>query len=348
MKKLNELFTVTYGVNLELYKLTLSDGLDSINYVSRTKKNNGVSARVERIANLAPNPANTLSIALTGSVLEVFLQEEEYYSGRDIAYLTPIESMDRYTLLMYCTLIRHNQFKYCQGRGANTTVGDILLPELSELSQYKKYDALPDISTIPDYFLEEGYERACWYMDNVDQHDFEKKYRPSFFSEAIDTYRQKRSRKPCSLNEIFTIEYPKTLVYAEMQPASDGINFVSSKGKNNGVVGRVEKKDGIKVYSKGCITVPLKGSVLSTSIQQEDCYVAHQTAVLTPILEMSIYTKMYIITLINANKFRFNYGRQADNTLKNLQIELPVDAQGEYDWDYMENYIKSLPYSANI
>ena len=133
-----------------------------------------------------------------------------------------------------------------------------------------------------------------------------------------------------------------------MQPASDGINFVSSKGKNNGVVGRVEKKDGIKVYSKGCITVPLKGSVLSTSIQQEDCYVAHQTAVLTPILEMSIYTKMYIITLINANKFRFNYGRQADNTLKNLQIELPVDAQGEYDWDYMENYIKSLPYSANI
>ena len=63
---------------------------------------------------------------------------------------------------------------------------------------------------------------------------------------------------------------------------------------------------------------------------------------------MSIYTKMYIITLINANKFRFNYGRQADNTLKNLQIELPVDAQGEYDWDYMENYIKSLPYSANI
>ena len=99
MKKLKELFTVTYGVNLELYKLTLSDGLDSINYVSRTKKNNGVSARVERIANLTPNPANTLSIALTGSVLEVFLQEEEYYSGRDIAYLTPIESMDRYTLL---------------------------------------------------------------------------------------------------------------------------------------------------------------------------------------------------------------------------------------------------------
>ena len=64
---------------------------------------------------------------------------------------------------------------------------------------------------LPDYFLEEGYERACWYMDNVDQHDFEKKYRPSFFSEAIDTYRQKRSRKPCSLNEIFTIEYPKRL-----------------------------------------------------------------------------------------------------------------------------------------
>ena len=81
MKRLDEIFTVTYGVNLELCYLTIDDSEDAINYVSRTKSKNGVSARVSRMENVKPNPGKTISVALTGSVLEAFYQEEEYYSG---------------------------------------------------------------------------------------------------------------------------------------------------------------------------------------------------------------------------------------------------------------------------
>ena len=31
-----------------------------------------------------------------------------------------------------------------------------------------------DVASIPDYFLQEGYEKACWYLDTIDQDDFEK------------------------------------------------------------------------------------------------------------------------------------------------------------------------------
>ena len=103
MKRLDEIFTVTYGVNLELCYLTIDDSEDAINYVSRTKSKNGVSARVSRMENVKPNPGKTISVALTGSVLEAFYQEEEYYSGRDIAYLTPIKDMDMWTMIQYCT-----------------------------------------------------------------------------------------------------------------------------------------------------------------------------------------------------------------------------------------------------
>ena len=36
------------------------------------------------------------------------------------------------------------------------------------------------------------------------------------------------------------------------------------------------------------------------------------------------------------------YGRQANKTFPELEIELPIDSSGNPDWNYMENYIKSL------
>ena len=139
MKRLDEIFTVTYGVNLELCYLTIDDSEDAINYVSRTKSKNGVSARVSRMENVKPNPGKTISVALTGSVLEAFYQEEEYYSGRDIAYLTPIKDMDMWTMIQYCTIIRYNQYKYSYGRGANRTIGKLFIPDLR--SVYKELHA---------------------------------------------------------------------------------------------------------------------------------------------------------------------------------------------------------------
>ena len=44
MKRLDELFDVVYGVNLDLSKLTKDD--NGINYVGRSKKNNGITAKV--------------------------------------------------------------------------------------------------------------------------------------------------------------------------------------------------------------------------------------------------------------------------------------------------------------
>ena len=133
------------------------------------------------------------------------------------------------------------------------------------------------------------------------------------------------------ISDLFTIEYPHTLVYTELQPDTKGINFVSSQGGNNGVVGRVSRVQGVKIYPAGIITVPLKGTVLSAHIQEEPCYVAHQIAVLSPIRPMTLQEKFFYCTCIQKNAFRFSYGRQADKTLKN--IELP---------DYIPQYINNL------
>ncbi len=122
------------------------------------------------------------------------------------------------------------------------------------------------------------------------------------------------------LSDMFEIMYPKTLIYSDMIPDKNGINFVSSQEKNNGIVGRVQEVDGIKIYPKGCITVPLKGSVLMAHLQPQKCYVAHQIAVLLPKKSMSIQEKLYYVTLIRHNSYKYNYGRQADKTIGDIYI----------------------------
>lgn len=120
------MFEVKYGVNLELNKLE-SDPL-GINFVSRTAQNNGVSAKVKRIEDLAPIPAGMLTVAGGGSVLETFVQPEPFYSGRDLYYLRPLKEMTLEEKLYYCMCIRANKFRYNYGRQANRTLRDIMLP----------------------------------------------------------------------------------------------------------------------------------------------------------------------------------------------------------------------------
>ncbi len=94
MVRITEYFDVFYGANQELVNMELDK--HGINFVSRTSVNNGVVARVKRIPSVEPNPANTISVAGGGSVMESFLQKEPYYSGRDLFYLKPkIELTDK-------------------------------------------------------------------------------------------------------------------------------------------------------------------------------------------------------------------------------------------------------------
>lgn len=122
------------------------------------------------------------------------------------------------------------------------------------------------------------------------------------------------------LNELFYVYYPKTLIYSKMTPNQNGIHFVSSQDKNNGVVGRVTEEAGITVYPAGCITVPLKGSVLMAHLQKERCYVAHQIGVLVARKPMSDLEKLYYVTCIQSRAYLYSYGRQADKTLEELEV----------------------------
>ena len=66
MPKIKDLFILEYGHSLELNRLDQSTKKEAINFVGRSARNNGVTARVKPITDLAPASIGTISVALGG------------------------------------------------------------------------------------------------------------------------------------------------------------------------------------------------------------------------------------------------------------------------------------------
>ena len=58
---------------------------------------------------------------------------------------------------------------------------------------------------------------------------------------------------------------------------------------------------------------------------------------------------MFLITLMKLERKRYNFGYKWNKTrMVDSKIKLPVNADNNPDWQFMEKYIKSLPYSGNL
>ncbi len=122
------------------------------------------------------------------------------------------------------------------------------------------------------------------------------------------------------LKDLFEIEHPRQMIFSEQETNDKGVNFISSKGTNNGVVCKITPNVQNKIYPAGAITVPLKGTVLHAFYQREQFQIAHQIAVLYPKIEMSDQEMFFYVLCIRNNKYKFNYGRQADKTLADILV----------------------------
>lgn len=310
MKRLSDIFDFWYGVNLELVRCHIDK--NGIPFVSRTSNNNGVTARVARIDGIEPNPSHTLSLAGGGSVLSCFYQDEEYYSGRDLFVLSPKTPMTKSEMLLYSYIININKYKYNYGRQANTTFKDILLPELSELQSLDYESVNPDFQ-----FTESAFNQSTCCLDASNWKWFDL------------------------VPQLFAYERGTRLTKADSIEGS--VPLVTAGQENQGVKRFVDND--MAVYHN-CLTIDMFGYCV---YREYDFYCDDNILVLMPHRKVSKYVLMFIATIINKDQYKYAYGRQY--RIKNLikhKIKLPADINGDPDWEYMERFIKSLPYSANI
>lgn len=97
-----------------------------------------------------------------------------------------------------------------------------------------------------------------------------------------------------------------------------------------------------------------KGNVLTVSafcdcFYQSEPFLGSGIVVLEPKFKMNAYHALFVASLINLQRENYSYGRQLGVArAKELKISLPVDSSGNPDWQLIEDYIKSLPYSKHL
>ncbi len=158
--------------------------------------------------------------------------------------------------------------------------------------------------------------------------------------------------------------------YYNRKPIDTGlysdVPFIGATENNNGITSfaskdeiRATKKDGEfdesysigeKIYSPNCITVSNNGSVGNAFYQIRPFTCSHDINILyLKDRELNPYIAIFLCCIIELEKYRWNYGRKwRPMRMPKSIIKLPVDEYNNPDWKYMEEYIKSLPFSYSL
>lgn len=125
------------------------------------------------------------------------------------------------------------------------------------------------------------------------------------------------------LRELFNVEYGSNFDLARVEEIDikNGVPYVSRTEKNNGVATYLKELDeSVKLNKPHTLSVALGGSVLETFYQGEPYYTGYHIAVLTPINEMTKEQMLYYAMCIKENKIKYSYGRQANRTLRDIEL----------------------------
>ena len=317
MKRLDEIFSICYGSQLDLNKCEICGAREGYNFVNRSNNNCGVSSRILRVEKKEPFKAGNITVAMGGSVLSSFVQQEDFYTGQNVKVLVPLKEMSLSEKLFYCQCIEANRFRFSTfGREANYTFDSLLVPSRDEVP--------PKIKKA-----------------NTDL---------SFNSKSLSETKIKLNTsnwKWFSYDEIFEIKKGKRLTKADMQDGN--IPYIGAIDSNNGISAYISNDE--HLHQGNTITVSYNGSIAEAFYQTTKFWATDDVNVLYPKFTLNRYIAMFLITLIHREKYRFNYGRKWDKELMEASlIKLPAVkiATNKYepDWQFMEDYIKSLPYSS--
>lgn len=218
-----------------------------------------------------------------------------------------------------------------------------LLNQDNFVRELKKYNLFLYQKTNRDSFLEDK-DLVLWLLDNYES--FAEKHKKPFSNDNVGELNISKW-KPFYLGDKtrFTIKHGDS-AYIKNIPEGE-IPYISTTGANNGVsvYKDIQNRDG------NLISLAYDGSVGEAFYQEEPFFASEKTVTIDIVgKDMNKYIAFFLFAVLRMEKFRYDYGRKwtVDKQMKDTQIKLPVDAHGNPDYDFMERYIKSLPYSANI
>lgn len=310
---------------------------DAIRYITRTDTNNGCKSFVINESFKYIEKGNAITIGDTTST--IYYQNEPFICGDHIVILRAPFLTEKIGLFIV-TLLNKERFRYNYGRSFKMDIvksTNVLLPSMDdENPDWGRIEYIINTDIIPvlpvlskkvwnGEFNKKAITPVCTNFHNIKWNLF-------------------------NVKDVFTIiEKCKCSNATELLEIGNDITYIGAKKSENGVM-RYAKYDETLVTKGNCIVFigDGQGSVGYSLYQPKD-FIGSTTLVAGYNDHLNPYTALFLVTILDMERYRYSFGRKYNkNAILNSKIKLPVDSDGNPDWQFMEDYIKSLPYSANL
>lgn len=313
MAKISDYFDASYGKIKEPFG---DFDIGETPFISSGDTNNGVVG----FFNINPIYKNVISVARTGSIGSSFYHPYSCAINSDCIVLESKRDFTPEQMLSFIVLLRKNIYRYSYAR--KVTPERLLLTNIPD--SFINILGSIDIEKI----LEELSERISNKQFSLSDRDWEWFRYPDVFEITKGHY----NNRP--------------------EIVENGVPFVSATESNNGITDYVVRK-GTKIFPSKSITISNDGSVGNAFYQEKEFTCSHSVNVVRLNKkynkELNQYIALFLIPLIQKEKYRFSYGfKWRIERMRESKIKLPIDKSGNPDWQFMEDYIKSLPYSRSI
>lgn len=305
-------------------ELTTSDNKkeDYIPFVTRTEENNSVDCYALKSDLQHIEEGNAIVIGDTTSTISY--QPEPFGTGDHIIVLRA-DWINSFTALFIISVLKEERFRYSYGRA-------FLMNLIKDTRIFLPID-------------KKGYPDWGWiekFIQSLKSKNITTKNLIHSSSLLVNSW------KKYQLKFLFNFRKGTRLTKEDMEDGN--VNYLGAISGNNGVRQKISCQES-DLYAPNCITVNYNGSVGEAFYQKDPFWASDDVNVLyaKEWWQLNVYRAMFIITIIKANKYKFDYGRKwTMEKMKESTILLPSKTDGTPDWEWMENYIKSLPYSDRI
>lgn len=326
---LDDIFDI-YSSNSGIDKNKLKTGAGDIPYITRTDRNNGIDSFVcEQDSNkYKKDSGNVITIGLDTQT--VFYQQYDFYTGQNIQILSN-PNLTFESSLYIIPLLKMVLEKFSWGSNGATLTrlkrSKIMLPANDE--------GEPDFNYMKDYI------KKSLFKEISDLKDYCRNTILEINKKDISKLSEK-SWKAFNINYIFPyIQRGKRLKKGDHKEGN--VPYVSSTMMNNGVDNFIGNKEGKRFDN--CITIANSGSVGASFYHQYEFIGSdHITAFKNEKFNKYIY--LFLTTIVSRISDKYSFNREInDFRISNEKVLLPVNEDGNPDYEYMEQYIKNIMYN---
>lgn len=141
---------------------------------------------------------------------------------------------------------------------------------------------------------------------------------------------------------LFTIAKGCRLTKADQREGR--INYVGASAFNNGITNHIGNDD--QLCQPGTISVCYNGSIGEAFFQDKPYWATDDVNVLMPKFRLTPYIAIFIATVIKNESVKYAFNNKwTKDLMERSEIYLPAKSDGTPDFDFMESYVQSLPYS---